>query len=455
MILDRADLLAGRYRLLDRIGSGGMGVVWSAEDHLLRRQVAIKEVHPDHEDRMRREAQVGAKVCHPNVVTVYDLVYEDDKPWLVMRLVPSRSLSAVLADDGTMSPQQAAAMGRQVLAGLAAVHAQGVLHCDVKPGNVLLDERDDAHLTDFGIAADTGTRMVGTLFGAPSYIAPERARGLPMGPASDLWSLGATLYAAVEGRPPLDRGDPLATVTAIVTERPEPPTHAAELRPVIDRLLAADPADRPEVDELDRLLRRVSDGSRPAVITRPSLVPADLSSDLLDPTSADIPSPRPPDAMPTRQVPLPTPARRHARRASLALLGLSVSAAAAVFWFVGGSPADPVVTPDSPASAVNAPAAVPEAAAVSPSEGQPAGQPAAPVAQASAQAPARAPEAFSAPNTTPESSAPQVTSSEAPPVATTTEAPPTSEAPTTTVETPPSEPVTTPPNGPSEVEPLG
>ncbi|MET1071492.1 MAG: protein kinase [Umezawaea sp.] len=451
MILDQADLLAGRYKLLDRIGSGGMGVVWSADDHLLRRQVAIKEVHPDHEDRMRREAQVGAKVCHPNVVTVYDLVYEDDKPWLVMRLVRSRSLSAVLADDGTMSPRQAAAMGRQVLAGLAAVHAQGVVHCDVKPGNVLLDERDDAHLTDFGIAADTGSRMVGTLFGAPSYIAPERARGLPMGPASDLWSLGATLYAAVEGRPPVDRGDPLATVTAIVTERPEPPTHAAELRPVIDRLLAADPADRPEVDELDRLLRRISDAPGPVMITRPSLVPADLSSDLLDGTSADVPSPRPSDATPTRQVAYATPARRHARRASLAVLGLSVSAAAAVFWLVGGSP-DPITPANSPTSVVNPPAAVPEAAAGSQVSDAP---PLVPVAQASAQEPARAPEAFSAPITTPESSAPQVTSSEAPPVTTTTEAPPTSEAPETTVETPPSEPVTTPPNGPSEVEPLG
>ena len=489
MILDQADLLAGRYRLLDRIGSGGMGVVWSADDCLLRRRVAIKEVHPDHEGRMRHEAQVGAKVSHPNVVTVYDLVYEDGKPWLVMRLVPSRSLAAVLADDGPMRPGQAAAMGRQVLAGLMAVHAQGVVHCDVKPGNVLLDERDDAHLTDFGIAADTGSRMVGTLFGAPSYIAPERARGLPMGPASDLWSLGATLYAAVEGHPPLDRGDPLATVTAIVTERPEPPAHAAGLRPVIDGLLSPDPADRPDVGELDRMLRRVADGTSSITISRPlprhlSPAPPLRSAELSMPRHRAVgtatgftppPADEPDDPDPAAEPPkgdlnteiaepdpvasVRVPAQRHAttaihlprppllHRTPLVMLGLTAGIAAGLLWFGGHTPAP--IQPSSPAAeSSEAPAANPEAVAVQPSA-KPA---AAPAAQAPAQPPARAPEAFSG-QTSGQTSAeppsePPVTTTEAPEPTTTTVAPTTTtDVPTTTAESTQAEASTPPPNG--------
>jgi eukaryotic-like serine/threonine-protein kinase len=473
VILDQADLLAGRYELLDPIGSGGMGVVWAAEDRLLRRQVAIKEVLPGHEDRMRREAQVGAKVCHPNVVTVYDLVYEDGKPWLVMRLVRSRSLAAVLADDGPLRPSEAAAIGRQLLAGLAAVHAQGVLHCDVKPGNVLLDDRDDAHLTDFGIATDTGTRMVGTLFGAPSYIAPERARGLPMGPQSDLWSLGATLYAAVEGRPPIDRGDPLATVTAIVTERPEPPAHAGGLREVIDGLLAPDPADRPDVAELDRLFRHVVDTSVEPTLSRPKPLIA------LGDTSMSVPIPLPTRralSLPRHRAPgsatattsatsprhsaPPVPAPRDnptaaiprgrpplVFRTPLVLLGLTAGVAAGLLWFGGHTP--PRTTSDSPA--VTQPAPSPEAVAAEPS-----GKPTAKlVAQAPAQAPARAPEAFSGQTSAPEPTTTAVTTTEAPPEPTTTEAPPTTETSSAPVETTEPEASTPPPNGPSEVEPLG
>ncbi|MCS7480530.1 serine/threonine-protein kinase [Umezawaea endophytica] len=487
VILDQADLLAGRYRLLDRIGSGGMGVVWAAEDRLLRRQVAIKEVHPDHEDRMRREAQVGAKVCHPNVVTVYDLVYEGDKPWLVMRLVRSRSLAAVLVDDGPMRPSQAAAMGRQLLAGLDAVHAQGVVHCDVKPGNVLLDDRDDAYLTDFGIAADTGSRMIGTLFGAPSYIAPERARGLPMGPASDLWSLGATLYAAVEGRPPLDRGDPLSTVTAIVSEQPEPPAHAGGLRSVIDGLLERDPADRPEAAEVARLLRQVSDTAGESTLVRPPVV-------ALGDRSASIPIPRrvpelslprhravgmgkaststprhsaattpEPDTESSAQGVLPVPAPRDnpttaipvgrpplLHRTPLVLLGLTAGIAAGLVWFGGQAVQQqhPAGSPTTPTS--QAPAVAPEAAV------QPSGGPTAkPVAQAPAQAPARAPEALSSPADVPDTTAPVVTSTEAQPETTTPPAPTTTEAPSSAPETTEAESSTPPPNGPSEVEPLG
>ncbi len=454
-----------------------MGVVWAADDLLLRRQVAIKEVHPDHEDRMRHEAQIGARVCHPNVVTVYDLVYEDGKPWLVMRLVRSRSLAAVLTDDGPMLPSQAAAMGRQVLAGLEAVHAQGVVHCDVKPGNVLLDERNDAHLTDFGIAADTGSRMVGTLFGAPSYIAPERARGLPMEAASDLWSLGATLYAAVEGRPPVDRGDPLSTVTAIVAERPRSPAHAGGLRSVIDGLLSPDPADRPDPVELQRLLLQVTDSGVESTQARPKprVAPADTSRSIPVPApspprhraqgvgSASTSVPRHSSATPTPRdnattaIPLGRPPLMH--RTPLVLLGLTAGIAAGLFWFGGQVPLTP--PSDSPAvSTSQAPAANPEMAAVVPSEVAAVK----PVAQAPAQAPARAPEAFSGPTSEPEPTTAVVSSEAPPPVTSTSEVPTTTEQPSTPPETPeatvtpePSVPEasTPPPSGPSEVEPLG
>lgn len=269
MLPDQPRLLANRYLLLDRIGSGGMGVVWSAHDQLLNRDVAVKEVLPEYRERMEREARVAARVSHPNVVTVYDLVDEHDGPWLVMQLVPSRSLSAVVADDGPLPPRRAATIGRHVLAALEAVHAQGILHCDVKPGNVLVDEDGQAHLTDFGIATDTGSKMTGTLLGAPAYIAPERARGLPMTPASDLWSLGATLYAAVEGRAPLERHNALATVAAIATGQPEPAPHAGPLWPVIDALLSADPALRPTPVEADLMLRTVEQRPDTTVVAPP------------------------------------------------------------------------------------------------------------------------------------------------------------------------------------------
>jgi serine/threonine protein kinase len=419
--LDQPALLAGRYRLLARIGSGGMGVVWSADDELLGRRVAVKEVHSDHESRMKREAQVGARVCHPNVVPVYDLVYEHGKPWLIMRLVPSRSLAAVIADDGPLLPQQAATMGRQLLAGLTAVHAQGILHCDVKPGNVLVDERHEAHLTDFGIAADTGSRMVGTLFGAPAYIAPERVRGLPMGPPSDLWSLGATLYTAVEGHAPLDRGDALATVTAIVRERPAPPLHAGGLRPVLDGLLAEDPALRPTATEVDRMLRRVA----------------------ADPVTAVIAVHRPaPAAASTLAVHAPA-RRKKPALLPLTFLGLSASAAAAAILLLGGPTTSP--EPSSPVTAtVGAPPAAPEAAAIVPPA-------ASTVATPPAHAPAQAPVAYTpsepVPTTTGEAAPPVTTTSSA--VPTTTSAP-TSVQPTTTSAAPPTtEAPSTPPAPPS------
>jgi len=212
-------LLAGRYRLRTVIGRGGMGVVWRARDELLNRDVAVKEIvwpaqlTADEREVARqravREARLAARLRHPNVVGVYDIVEEDDQPSIVMELVPFRSLRDAVLDAGPRSPAEAARIGLSVLAALRAVHDAGVVHRDVKPANILLGPKGRVVLTDFGMAkaADSPTLTTsGVLLGSPSYLAPERARGGPAGAAADLWALGASLYAAVEGHPPFERG---------------------------------------------------------------------------------------------------------------------------------------------------------------------------------------------------------------------------------------------------------
>ncbi|HEY8043163.1 MAG TPA: protein kinase [Streptosporangiaceae bacterium] len=270
-------VVAGRYRLMSALGNGGMGTVWLAEDDLLSRQVAVKEVSPpadmtEHErellrERTLREARTAARLSHPNVVTIYDVVEDDGRPWIVMELVPSRSLRDVVDAGGPLTAQQAAAAGLQVLAALRAAHALGIMHRDVKPGNVLIDEGGRAVLADFGIARTQDSPALttsGMVVGSPSYIAPERARGEQGGPESDLWSLGATLYALVEGRPAYDRGGALPTLMAVVNEDPDPPSRAGELWPVIRGLLDHVPSRRLGPDEAGRMLRQIagsSDGS--------------------------------------------------------------------------------------------------------------------------------------------------------------------------------------------------
>src|SRR6266516_2479058 len=226
----------GRYELLDRIGQGAMGTVWRARDLVLARDVAVKEVRlPDlMSDRERailrertlREAKVSAKLSHPCVVTVYDVIEADGAPWIVMELVAARSLQRVLAEDGPLPPRQAAETGMMLLGALARAHAVGIVHRDVKPGNVLLTRGGRAVLTDFGIAVvdgDPALTQTGMVMGTPGFCAPERIRGEPASPASDLWSLGATLYAAVEGRAPFDgHGSPMAVLASIVHSDPPP-----------------------------------------------------------------------------------------------------------------------------------------------------------------------------------------------------------------------------------------
>jgi eukaryotic-like serine/threonine-protein kinase len=260
-------VLAGRYRLLGSLGRGGMGIVWHARDEVLGREVAVKEIllPPDLPDEERavlrrrtlREARSAAQLSHPNVVAMYDVVEEEGRPWIVMELVRSRTLAEVVQEEGPLSVRRVAHIGLQMLGALQAAHAVGVLHRDVKPSNVLVGDHDRVVLTDFGIATlegDASLTQSGTLVGSPAYIAPERVKAKKAGPESDLWSLGATLYAAVEGRPPHDRGSALATLTAAVTEAPDPAPRAGPLWPVLEGLLRKDPADRLTAPAAVRLL---------------------------------------------------------------------------------------------------------------------------------------------------------------------------------------------------------
>jgi tRNA A-37 threonylcarbamoyl transferase component Bud32 len=269
-------LLARRYRLEAVIGRGGMGAVWRARDELLNRDVAVKEIiWPPYLDkaeqetarrRAMREAQMAARLSHPNVVGIYDIVEEDGRPWIVMELVPYPSLRDVVREDGPLSPGQAAEVGLGILAALRAAHDAGVLHRDVKPGNVLLGPGGRVVLTDFGIARADGSPALttsGVLVGSPSYLSPERARGGQAGTAGDLWALGASLYAAVEGRPPFGREGVLASLTAVVTDEPDPSTRTGPLQPVISGLLRKDPGTRLGAEEVEQMLRRVAEGEGP------------------------------------------------------------------------------------------------------------------------------------------------------------------------------------------------
>ncbi len=266
-------LVGGRYELLRSLGRGGMGVVWQARDITLDRAVAVKEVTlpPGLDERQRsqlrertlREARAAARISSEAAVTVYDVVEEDGRPWIVMELLPPRSLADVVREQGPMDPGTAVAVGLRLLDALAAAHAAGVLHRDVKPANVLFDAAGAAVLTDFGIASlegDTSLTTTGTVVGSPGYVAPERALGRSPSPASDLWSLGVTLAAAVHGRSPFEKDTPLATIVAAMQEPLSEEVVTGPLGPVIDRLLAKDPAARPDVAETRRLLEAAAAG---------------------------------------------------------------------------------------------------------------------------------------------------------------------------------------------------
>nr|WP_240979565.1 serine/threonine-protein kinase [Streptomyces sp. HNM0574] len=278
-------MLAGRYRITRRLGRGGMGVVWRATDEVLGREVALKELRTftdagggeldELRTRMQREARAAARVRHSGVVAVHDVAQHEGRPVIVMELVEGPSLDDVLRRSGTLPPEQAASIGARVLDALAAAHRAGVLHRDVKPGNILLEQAPGTSghgrvvLTDFGIAAvedpDDGaaTRLTGSgeLVGSLDYLAPERARGEDPGPASDVWALGATLYAAVEGAAPFRRTSTWSTLTAIVTDPLPEPVRAGRLGPALAELMHKDPRERADASRAAALLTAVAEGA--------------------------------------------------------------------------------------------------------------------------------------------------------------------------------------------------
>ncbi|WP_433782257.1 serine/threonine-protein kinase [Actinomycetospora sp. CA-101289] len=296
---EAGELVAERYRVLTRVGQGAMGVVWRAEDERLRREVALKQVWlPAGADeqardqahrRVFREGRMIARLHHPQAITVFDVVEHDGRPWLVMEYLPSRSLSEVLVGDGPLDPDRAARVGRQVAEALAAAHDAGIVHRDVKPGNVLLADDGRAKVTDFGIARavdDVTITSTGMMAGTPAYLAPEVARGADADFRSDVYSLGSTLYAALEGAPPYGTGDnPLAVLHRVASGEYNPLAHRGPITPLVEQMLRADPAHRPDMHrvaaDLARLLSAgagTEEGPVTPFLTRPEQAPVSSAS---------------------------------------------------------------------------------------------------------------------------------------------------------------------------------
>ncbi|MEI4280990.1 serine/threonine-protein kinase [Klenkia terrae] len=350
--------VAGRYRLDSRIAGGGMGAVWLATDERLGRQVAVKQVvlpvgvspeaAAEQRARTMREGRIAARITHPHAISVYDVVDDGGSPWLVMEHLPSRSLAAVLSADGVLPVQQVAQIGAQLADALVATHAAGIVHRDVKPGNVLVGEGDRLEglvkITDFGISHATGDvrlTQTGMVTGTPAFLSPEVARGEEPGAAGDVWSLGATLFTALEGDPPFgSSGNSLEQLYRVAAGQFDPPVRSGALTPVLEWMLTPDPAGRPSMTEVRDALAAIaagSDGDVTAVLTaRTPLKP--VPPPPRDPTRTDLPA-----AAPTapRSAPLPprtpprtsvsaTPARRRSRTP------LVLAALVAVLVLAGG-----------------------------------------------------------------------------------------------------------------------
>jgi eukaryotic-like serine/threonine-protein kinase len=345
--------VAGRYRVVREVGRGGMGAVWLCEDERLGRHVAVKQVgHVTGETapdvaRAMREARSSAPLNHPNVVAIYDAIDEGDHIWLVMEYVEGRTLAQIIADDGPVPPDQVAQIGAQVADGLAAAHDRGTVHRDIKPSNILISAEGRAKISDFGISRTVGEETLtqtGMLSGTPSYLSPEIARGEDPTPSSDVWALGATLFAAVEGHPPYaTQPNPLATLQNIVNEPVPRPERAGVITEPIVRMMDPDPQSRWAVADAAHALHRIhaqhrtdrtreetagfaggaggAAGAAAAATTQAH--PAPSPEPTLEPTPTPTPTPEP-TPEPT---PVPAAAPRRSRRGRVILLVCGVLAA--------------------------------------------------------------------------------------------------------------------------------
>ena len=316
--------IAGRYRIEREIGRGAMGTIWLCRDERLGRDVAIKRVGPrpgetiPHLARAMREARSSAALNHPHVVAVYDAVEEDDHVWLVMEYLPGRTLSQIVAEEGPIAPERTAWIGAQVADGLASAHDRGTVHRDVKPGNILVGDDDRAKISDFGIARTLGDDKLtqsGQMSGTPAYLSPELARGEDPSFASDVWALGASLYAAVEGHGPYpDDPNMIVMLNTVANERPTPLTRAGVLEEPIGNMMNPDPAARWGMRDCAHVLRRIGGPPGPEGTREQAAVPPLVA--------ASGPPPEPATQSPSTPLPTTDPPRRHGGRVLLLLGGL-------------------------------------------------------------------------------------------------------------------------------------
>jgi len=396
---DQDALIAGRYRLVKVIAAGGMGVVWEAWDERLERAVAVKQLHTlpgvpaaeaeEAKDRAMREARITARLHHPHAVPVFDAVEHDGQPCLIMQLLPSTPLSTVIRDSGPLPMARVATIGAEVASALTAAHAQGIVHRDVKPGNILITPDGGAHISDFGIShamGDATLTRTGMIHGTPAYLAPEVARGEDASFPADVFSLGSTLYAALEGSPPFGSdGNSLALLHKVAAANVSPPTRAGSLTPFLLEMLASEPDDRPSMEAVAVTLAdlRSDDGALDVHTTAPMAAvvatPApererDLLDELLPQEEAvrdDAPAPvRPPAAAPAPRPVKEDPETRHGRRLSPLLLLVAALVVAGLAWALVSvlnddderdpSQADPgATTQTTPASTSPTPSATP------------------------------------------------------------------------------------------------
>ncbi|MBU3064153.1 serine/threonine protein kinase [Nocardia sp. NEAU-G5] len=374
-------MIAGHYRLVERIGSGGTGVVWRAVDERLERSVAIKQIltqpslPPGEKEIVRqrasREARNAARFQHPNAIVVFDITDHDGDPCLVMEYLQSQSLAMVLAAQGTLPLAQVARIGEQVASALVAAHRAGIVHRDVKPGNILLGENSTVKITDFGISkakGDVALTATGLISGTAAYLAPEVARGAEPTPAADVFALGATLFHALEGEPPYGSNpNPLALLYAAANGQLSQPRNAGQLTDLLLDLLSFEPEDRPSMTEVRDQLADFADGADDAVATRmlathrsaprrqatrtldrraaqADISTAEMMAQEAPVSEPNLPPVRPPrpGAHPTRSHRLPVEPEPPRRRSPWLIVGGAVIAVAivgaAIYTLFGGTP---------------------------------------------------------------------------------------------------------------------